>query len=354
VTGTSHSLNNLDIDSFSFRWDFGLDCEDEDGSVSDYGTVLHTGETNLSAPLTTTTGLSVVEEITEGVLTDSRSTYTSHRLSPSLPPGDNELGLLSPHDHKVLAVTRDCNSILGRLRSVGERAIPRFSIPWPVLAPTPPTVNVQVDSSEKPSAALHPRPKNKLRKKARPSIAITLAVEPASSFSLAQPFPRSLAALQASTNPVSAQPVAGFPSAKSFLSFQLPPVFSKARSKLLQKSTYRPSNDIVVVDSTSTTNHFSVDPSSGIRTRLSGGRVSRDTRQAHISERTGPTGDDGIGGFPTPAKPVVHHGRRAGSKEGPIAHRRSSQISTSWELGLGLGQDLRLRVCDLWRGRGGW
>lgn len=315
--------------------------------------MLHAGETNLPAPLTTTTGLSVVEEITEGVLTDSRSASTTHRFSPSRPPGSNELGLLSTHNHKDSEVTKDSKTILDHLRSVSERVVPCLSIPWPVLAPTPLTVEGQIDSSEKPSAALHPRPKNKLRKKTRPSIAITLAVEPASSFSLAQPLPRSLEVLQASTNPVSIPPVVGFSSTMSFLSFQLPPVFSKARSKVLQKSTYRPSNDMGVINNTSTTNRPDVGSSSGIRIHRSGGRVSRDIQPAENSERTGSIDDNGVGGFPTPIKSVVHHGRRGGSREGTFARGRPSRISTSWELGLGLGQGLRLRVCNLWRARGG-
>ena len=347
MTGTSNSLNNLDLGSFSFRWHLGLDCEDEDESVSDYGTVLHTGEANLSAPLTAATGLSAVEEITEGALTDSRTASTTHWLSPNMTPSDNEFGLLPPQDRKDFEVTKASKNILGRLWSISDRLVPRLSI----LVHTPPAAKVQVDSSQKPPAALHPRPKNKLRKKTRPSIAITLAVEPASSFSLAQPLPRSLEALQAGASPVSISPVAAFSSARSFLSFQLPPVFSRARSKVLQKSTYGPSNNTGVISRTSTMDRPDVG-SSGIQTPKSRGRVSRNIRSAKNSERSEPIDDDGIGGFPTPVRPASHRDRRGGSREETPARVRPGRISTSWELGLGLGQDLRLRVCSLWRVRG--
>ena len=182
ATSTSHSLDNLDLDSFSFRWDLGLDCEGEDESVSDYGTVLRTGETSLSGPLTSTTGLSAVEEITEGGLTDSRTTSTGNRFSLSMPPSDNELGSFASHDHKRLEVTKRSGNILGRLREamVTDRLASRLSIPWSLIVPAPPVVKARASSSEKPSADLHARPRNKLRKKTRPSIAITLAVEPAS------------------------------------------------------------------------------------------------------------------------------------------------------------------------------
>ena len=349
-------MNNLDLDSFSFRWELGLDREDECESVSDYGTVLYTGETDLSAPLTTTTGLSAVEEITEGGLTDSRTASTANRLSLSIPLSDNELGLLPHHDRKDPEVNKESKNILGRLRGamISERLVSRLSIPWSVLAPTPPTIN----SSEKPPVTLHPRPKNKLRKKTRPSIAITLAVEPPSSFSLAQPrdglsqpLPRSLEVLQTSTNSVSVSPVAGFTSAKSVLSFQLPPVFSRARSKVFQKSTYRPSNDTGVINRASTADRPDVD-SPGFWTRKSGGRVSRDSHSGENNERTASVDADGIGGFPTPIRSASHHDRR-GSRERSPAHGRPSRIPASWELGLGLGQGLGLKVRSLWRVREG-
>ena len=352
MTGTSHSLKNIDLGSFSFRWHLGLDCEDEDESVSDYGTVLHTGETNLSAPLTTATGLSAVEEITEGVLTDSRTASTTRWLSSSMLPTDNGLGLLLSQDHKDFEVAKDSKNILDRLRSASDRLVTRLFIPWSVPVPTSPVAKVWVDSSGKPPAAPHPRPKNKLRKKTRPSIALTLAAEPASSFSLARPLPPSLEALQPNTNPVFVSPFSGFPSGKSFLSFQLPPVFSRARSKLLQKSTYRPSNDVDVINRTSTTDQPDVD-SSGIRTRKSAGRVSRDTQSAKNNKRIGTIDDNGTGGFPTPIETAGHHRQRGGSWEGTRMRRRPSRISTSWELGLGLGQDLRLSVCGLWSMRRG-
>ena len=357
MASTSHSLDNLDLGSFSFRWGSGLDCEDEDESVSDYGTVLHTGEAALSAPLTTTTGLSAVEEITEGGLTDSR-TSTVNWLSLSIPPSDNELGLLPSHGRKGIEMTKDRKSILGRLRGaiVSDRLVSRLTIPWSALVPAHPVAKVQAKSPEKPSATPHPRPRNKLRKKTRPSIAITLAVEPASSFSLAQPqdtlpqpLPRSLETLQASANAASVSPVAGFPPARSFLSFQLPPVFSKARSKVLQKSTCRPPNDMGVMNRTSTDAD-----SSGVRTGRSGGRVWWDSQQlAGNGEREAPVDGNGIGGFPTPINSAGYHGRRGRSTEGTPVHGPPSRVSTRWELGLGLGQDLGLRVRRLCDVRGG-
>jgi hypothetical protein len=331
VTGTSHSLNNLDLDSFSFRWDLGLDCEDEDGSVSDYGIVLHAGEADISAPLTNATGLSAVEEITEGGLTDSRTASTANRRSLSMPPSDSELGWLPSRSRMDLEVTKDRKNILGRLRQamVSDKLVSRFSIPWPVLVPPPSVANVRVNSSGKPSATPHPRPRNKLRKKTRPSIAITLAVEPPSSFTLAQlqdgpswPLPRSLE---------TSQPVIGLPSARSFLSFQLPPVFSRARSKVLQKSTYRPPNDMAAINKVSGTNRSGVD-SSNSRTQ---GRSQQ------------PMDDNGIGGFPIPIRSVGH------PKEEAPARGRPSRMSTRWDLGLRLGQDLGLKVCRLCRLGGG-
>jgi len=321
--------------------------------------VLHTGETGLSAPLTTSTGLSAVEEITEGGLTDSRTASTANRLSLSMPPSDNELGLLSYLDRKDPEVNKESKNIFGRLRGamISERLASRLSIPWSVLAPTSPAVKVPICSSEKPSPIPHTRPKNKLRKKTRPSIAITLAVEPPSSFSLAQlqngqsqPLPRSLEALQTSTNPVSVSPVAGFPSAMSFLSFQLPPVFSRARSKMFQKSPHRPPNDMDVINRASTVDRPDVDPS-GFWTRKSGGRVSRDSHSGENSETTVPVGDNGIGGFPTPIRSAGHHDRR-GSRERSPVRGMPGRIPASWELGLGLGQSLGLKVCSLWRARG--
>lgn len=361
VAGTSYSLDNLDLGSFSFRWDLGLDCEDENESVSDYGTVLHTGEAALSDPPTTDTGLSAVEEITESGLTDSR-TSTANRPSLSVPPSDNELGLLPSRDRKNLEATKHSKGILERLRGaiVGDRLLSHLSIRWPVLAPAPPVVETQASSREKTSVVPHLRPRNKLRKKTRPSIAITLEVEPASSFSLAQPqdrpsqpLPQPLEALQTSSNSVSAPPVVGFPSARSILSFQLPPVFSRARSKVLQKSTYRLPNDMGVINRTSITNQPDVD-SSGFRTGKSGGRVWWDSQQPmQNSGRTGLADGNGIGGFPTPIRSANHRGRAGRSREGTPAHKRPSRMSTSWELGLGLGQDLGLRICRLCNVRGG-
>ena len=349
-SGTLHSLDNLDLDSFSFRWDLGLDCEDEDESISDYGTVLHAGEPVLSTPLTTATGLSAVEEITEGGLTDSRTTSAVDRLSLSMPPSDNELGLLPSHGRKDLHVTKNSKNILGRLREAitSDRLTSRLSIPWPLLAPTPPVVKARVNSSEKRTAISHPRPRNKLRKKTRPSIAITLAVGPTSSFSLAQPqvrlsqpLPRSLKTLQ--TNPNSASPVAGLPSAKSFLSFQLPPVFSRARSKALQKSTYRPPNDMGVINSTPAMNRPGVGPS-GFRT---------DKPAESNDERTALVDNNGIGNFPTPVRTTSYRNRRALPREETPAHGRPDRMSTPWELGLRFGQDLGLKACKLCRMRGG-
>ena len=323
--------------------------------------MLHTGETVLSAPLTAATGLSAVEEITEGGLTDSR-TSTANWLSISAPPSDNELGLLPPRDRKDLEAIKDSKGIFGRLRGVmvSDRLVSRLSVPWSALVPTPPAVKVQVKPSEKPSAAQYPRPRNKLRKKTRPSIAITLAVEPASSFSLAQPqdttpqpLPRSLDTLQTNANSISVPSAIGFPSAKSFLSFQLPPVFSRARSKLLQKSTYRPSNDVGAANRPKTTNRPDAD-SSGLRSGRSGGRVWWDNQQSvDNSERTVPVDGNGVGGFPTPTRSAGYHGRRGRSGEGPPAHGQPSRASTRWELGLGLGQDLGRRVCRFCRVRGG-
>ena len=340
---TSHSLKNLDLSSFSFRWDFGLDCEDEDGSVSDYGTVLHTGETNLSAPLTTATCLSAVEEITEGGLTNSMTPSTTNQLSLSVPHSDNELGLLPLQLRKDLEVKKDTKNVLGRLRFSSNRLVPRLSVPWAALIPTPPVVKGQANS-EKPSDVPCSRPGNKLRKKTRPSIAITLAVDPVSSFSLA----RSLEGLQAGSNLVSISPVAGFPSARSFFSFELPPVFSKARSKALQKSKHRPSNYVGVTGNTSTANRPDVD-SAGYHTREFGGRVSQDERNPGGSERAVSV-DVGVGGFPTPIRSAGDSDQRA-SKERIPTRRRSRP--TSWERGLGLGQDLGLMVRSLLRARGG-
>jgi len=242
------------------------------------------------------------------------------------------------------------NFILDHFQSASDRLVPRLSTPVP--APTSPVAGVQADSSRKPSAAHRPRPRNKLRKKTRPSIALTLAIEPTSSLSLAQPLPRSLEILQTSTSPVSVSPVAGFPSARSFLSFQFPPVFSRARSKVLQKSTYRPSNDVGITNKSSTTGRPGVD-SSDIWTRKSRGRVSRDTPVTNNGKRTVLIGEKGpIGGFPTPAESAGHHRRRGGSREGTPGRGRPNRISTPWELGLGLGKNLLLRVCSLWYMRG--
>jgi len=317
--------------------------------------VLHTGETSPSAPLTSATGLSAVEEITEGGLTDPRTTSTADRLSLSTPPSHNGLGSLPSHDRKDPEVTKPSKNIFGRLRDamVSDRLVSRLSIPWPLLVPAPPVVQAQAGSSEKPSATLHQRPRNKLRKKTPPSIAIALAVGPASSFSLAQPqdgppqpLARALETLQSATGSVSVSQVAELPSARSFLSFQLPPVFSRARSKVLQGSVYRPSNDMDVVNAT--TNRPNAD-FSGFRTGKSGGRESQ---LAGNGDRTSSIGGDGIGGFPTPVRPTGSRGQRTDSGEGTRAYGRPSWMSTSWEVGLGLGQGLDLRVCRLWHTRG--
>ena len=356
MTSASHSLDNLDLESFSFRWDLGLDCEDEDESISDYGTVLHTGETSLSGPLTNTTGLSAVEEITEGGLTDSRTTSTGNRLSLIMPPSDNELGSFPSHDRKDLDVTKPGRNLLGRFREamVGDRLVSRIPIPWSLLVPAPPVVRARANSSEKPLATLHPRPRNKLRKKTRPSIAITLAVEPASSFSLAQqqdepsqPLPRSMEILQNATSSVSVSPVTGLPSARSFLSFQLPPVFSRARSRVYQKSAHRPANDMGVINATANQPDLNF---SRFRIGKSGGRVSRDSSQQPVeyNDRTSSVGDNGIGDFPTPIRSAGSRDRGGRSGEG-----RPSRMSTSWEFGLGLGQDLGLKVSRLCHVRGG-
>jgi len=268
-----------------------------------------------------------------------------------MPPSGNRFGVLPSQGHKDFEAAKISKNILDRLRSASDRLVPRLYIPWPVLVPTSPVAKVQPDSSGKPPAAPHSRPKNKLRKKTRPSIALTLAVEPASSFSLAQPLPRSLEAPQTSTSPVFVPSVAGFSSARSFLSFQFPPVFSRARSKVLQKSTYGPSNDMGVTSRTSATDRPNVD-SSGIWTRKSGGHASRDTQPVKNTKRTGLADGNGIGGFPTPIGSAGHRRRTGGSREETLARRRPSRTSTSWELGLGLGQDLRPRVCGLWRMRG--
>lgn len=349
ISGTSHFLNRFDLTSFSFRWDSGLDCEDEDGSISDYGTVLHTGETNLSAPLTTTTGLSAVEEITESGLTDSGTPSTMNQLSLAIPPGDNELGLLPSHGRGGSEVKKGSKSILGRLRSASNRIGPRLSIPWIVFTPTVPVVKVHANAPEKPSAVPHSRPKNKLRKKTRPSIAIALAVEPLSSFSLAQPLTQPLGVLQAGTSSVSVSPVAGFPSARSFFSFELPPVFSKARSKALRKSNYRPPEKVDVIKKTSTLGLPDVGPS-GPPVREFGGRISVDNHSGKDNERT-MLADNGVGGFPAPLRPASDYGQRDSEEETP-AHRRS-RLTSPWELGLEFGQDLGLRVRSLLRARGG-
>lgn len=311
--------------------------------------MLHTGETSLSGPLTSTTGLSAVEEITEGGLTDSRTTSTGNRLSLSMPPSDNELGSLPSHDRKDLDVTKPSRNLLGRFREamVNDRLVPHIPIPWSLLIPVPPVVKARVNPSEKPSATLRPRPRNKLRKKTRPSIAITLAVEPASSFSLAQqqdepsqPFPRSVEILQGATSSVS--PVTGLPSAMSFLSFQLPPVFSRARSRVFQKSPYRSPNDMGVLNAATNRPNINF---SRFRTGKSGGRVSRDNSQQLVENngRTSSINDNGIGDFPTPIRSAGSHDRGG----------RPSRMSTSWEFGLGLGQDLGLKMSRLCHIRGG-
>lgn len=346
MTNSSNALNNLDLDSFSFRWDLGLDCEDEDGSVSDYGTVLHTGETNLSVLVTTGTGLSAVEEITENGLTDSRTASTANQRSLGIPPlSDDGLGSLPYRGRRSPEVTKNSKSILGRLFSASERLVPRIPVPWGVPVPTLPVAEARVGSSEKPSVVLHSRPKNKLRKKTRPSIAITLAVEPASSFSLAQP-PLPLEVPHADVNPTSASPVAGFASARSFFSFELPPVFSKARFKALQKSKYRPFiNKVTTANRTSTTERLDTGSSSTRdQTRECGGGISRDDHLGKNDKTAVPDGNE-IGSFPAPMGSARNHGQEG------VTYRRARRISR-WELGLGLGQDLSLRISSLWSARG--
>lgn len=344
ISDAPHSSSDVHLASFSFRWDLGLDCEDEDRSVSDYGTVLHTGETNLSVPLTIATGLSAVEEITEGGLTDSRTVSTANRLTLTVPP---ELGLLPSCNRKEFDVTKAGKSIFNRLRSAGNRVVPRLSTPWSVLAP-PIVVKVQVNPSEKASSVPNPRPKNKLRKKTRPSIAITLAVEPVSSFSLAQPLARSLEALQAGTSSASVSPVAGFSSARSFFSFEFPPVFSKARSKVLQNSKYRPSDGARVINRTAIPNQCNAHPSSSLAAE-SRGLTSQRGHSAKNDQRAVSV-DNGVGGFPTPIRSTSSRDN-GGPKEGTFTNKRL-RLTSPWELGLGLGKDLGSRVCNLWRARG--
>ena len=277
-----------------------------------------------------------------------------------MPPSNNELDSLPSHNRKDLEVTKCSRNILDRLREaiVSDRLVSRLSIPWSLIVPAPPVVKVRVKSPEKPSANLHPRPRNKLRKKTRPSIAITLAIEPTSSFSLAQPqdepsqpLPQSMEVLQSATSSVSALPVTGLPSARSFLSFQLPPVFSRARSRVFQKSAYRPPNDMGVIKAT--TNRPNVD-FFRFRTAKSGGRVSRDSSQQPVgnNDRTSAIGDNGIGDFPTPIRSASSQSRRGHSGERTPTHGRPSRMSTSWEFGLGLGRDLDLRVSRLCHIRG--
>jgi hypothetical protein len=347
MTNSSNALNNLDLDTFSFRWDLGLDCEEEDGSVSDYGTVLHTGETNLSALPTTATGLSAVEEITENGLTDSRTASTTNQRSLGIPPvSDDGLGSLPYRDHRSPEVTKDGKSILDRLLSASERLVPRIPVPWPVPAPTLLLTEARVDPPEKPSVVRHPRPKNKLRKKTRPSISITLAVEPASSFSLAQPPTTSLEVSHADVNPTSVYPVAGFPSARSFFSFELPPVFSKARSKALQKSKYRPFiNAVTTANRTSTTERLDTGSSDTRgQTREYGDGISRDGHLGRSDKTAAPDGSD-IGSPPAPMGFARNYGQEG------VTYRRARRISR-WELGLGLGQDLSLRISRLWSTHG--
>ena len=346
MTDTSPSLNDLHLPSFSFRWDLGLDCEEDDRSVSDYGTVLHTGETDLSVPLTIGTGLSAVEEITEGGLTDSRSASTANRLAPCMP--NNDLGLLPSCNRKEVEVTKDNKSILNRLRSASNRLVPRLPTPWSVLAPSPPTAKTRANSSGKFSSIPHPQPKNKLRKKTRPSIAITLAVEPVSSFSLAQPLARPLAVFQPGAHSASVSPVVGFSSARSFFSFELPPVFSKARSKVLQKSRYRPSEGVGVINGISTPNRHGTNLSDPWA-RDSGGLNSQDGYPGRNDE-TAMSVEDGVGGFPAPIRSAGNRDQ-GGFKEGTSASVRP-RLTSPWELGLGLGKDLSLRVCNFWSSRG--
>lgn len=337
TTEASHSLNNLHLRSFSFRWDLGLDCDDDDRSVSDYGTVLHTGETDISVPLTIAAGLSAVEEITEGGLTDSRAASTANRITLSMPQSNNELGSLPPRHRKELNAKKDSKSILKRLRSASNRLVHNLSIPWSILAPSPPhpVVKTHVNSPSKVSSTPHPRPKNKLRKKTRPSISITLAVEPVSSFSLAQPLSGSLEVLQTTgASPTSGSPVPAFSSARSFFSLELPPVFSKARFRALQKSKYGRSDDTAV------TNGHDAAPS-GSRVYGSGALNSQDGHPGKNDERAVSV-NNGVGGFPTPINSAGVPGQ-GDSKEGNPTARRS-RLTSPWELGLG--------VCNLWPARG--
>ena len=329
-------MSDLQLASFSFRWDLGLDCEDEDRSVSDYGTVLHTGETNLSVPLTITTGLSAVEEITEGGLTDSRTASTANRLTLGMQP----IGLLPSWESNGFEATKKKKSILNRLWSASNKLVPRLYIPWSVLAP-PPAFKPQVECSDKVPSVPHPRPKNKLRKKTRPSIAVTFAVEPVSSFSLAQPLAPSLEALQAGVNSPSVSPVVAFSSARSFFSFEFPPVFSKARSKVLQKFKYRPSDDVGVINRTP-------NPSAS-RARESGDLISQDSRPEENHERAVSVGKT-VGGFTTPNRPAGD--RDQGGSEEETSASRPPRPTAPWEPSLGHGEDLGLSVCGFWRARG--
>lgn len=279
----------------------------------------------MSVPPTTPTGLSAVEEITEGGLTDSRTASTANRRTLStIPPNNDELGLYLSCHRKNFDVTRDSKSVLNRLWSASNRFVPRLSIPLSVLASPLPVVEPRVGSSGKVLSAPHPRPKNKLRKKTRPSIAITLAVEPVSSFSLAQPPARSLEALQSGANLASVSPVAGFSSARSFFSFELPPVFSKARSKVLQRSKYRPSDGVGVTNGPSTSNRRDAD-SPRSRTRRHG--------EGKNGERVASL-DDGVGAFPTSIRSAGDCDQ-GDSKEGTSPHRWS-RLKSPWKLGLRL------------------
>lgn len=78
--------------------------------------------------------------------------------------------------------------------------------------------------------------------------------------------------------------------------------------------------------------------------------MSRDSSQQPVeyNDRTSSVGDNGIGDFPTPIRSAGSRDRGGRSGEG-----RPSRMSTSWEFGLGLGQDLGLKVSRLCHVRGG-
>jgi len=74
------------------------------------------------------TGLSAVEETTEGVLTDSR-TATTRRPSSTMPPSDKELGSSPSQDRKNFNVAKVGKNILDRLQSVSKRRTRTSPVP---------------------------------------------------------------------------------------------------------------------------------------------------------------------------------------------------------------------------------